>query len=286
MTAIDGGFRIIEISPPRARYFACNVGRRFSHVTLPRNVTSLTAGGPMRAIAPLAFAVLLLVHPRPVSAHEIFAPLVLGAPYGTNEVTFGLDGFHLVAGFDTLNRDGVELLPTISGVVTVDAALNSIQPYVDPSGHDITFYTFGTGLLTIDAYWTSPVGGTPDGPFEAPVAPFAFQVIVDETTGKASNLFVRALPGVFDDAFKDALLMNSTVNFDLVLLLNNLVAVDGDRTSSVRTGTFNLAGAPRLRMRVPEPAALALVVTGLAGWLGRRRRSAIRPRSPRASSTA
>ena len=230
----------------------------------------------MRILAATTFAFLMILGPRSSAAHAIFAPLVWGPPYGESELTFGLEGYHLVAGFHTLSRDGVALSPTIFGRVTVQAEFDSLSSFQTTDGHQNSLYRFGPGLITIDAYWESPFGSTPDGHFEAPLVfrsgccPLVVQV--DETTRRAPNLSVRGLPGVFDEAFREALLMNSGENFGVGLILNNVLNIDGDATSGVRTGTFNPAGRPGLGVQVPEPGVTALLLVA-SGWFLRRRRA-------------
>lgn len=223
----------------------------------------------MRSIVAIVFGLMMLAIPNAGHAHTIVFPILQFPLHGDTTFSFGLDGYHLRAGFDRLEFDGADVFPTVFGQIEIVSGPLLMQTsVVAPDGTVRTGYFYEPGLVTIDAFWDSPFGSAPDGHFEATVNRFS-SIAVAELPFALGRLALGLGPGRFDAAL--AALLGISGGSCCGGLLLDINAIDGDATSAIRSALFS-TGTANLRVTVPEPslAALAIICTG--AWSLRRRR--------------
>ena len=165
---------------------------------------------------------------------------------------------------------------SLDGLVEiVSGPLVSVITTPDAFGQPLTStYQFGAGMLSLQAEWGFPGGGTGHGMFSAPIADFTFSVgeqfpVAPEVCCDAKLLLGA---GLFDAALAEYLgVQPQTIGGVFLLQLDGIVGAPGDPQLF---GFYNGSNVAIDVVAVPEPGALALAAIAAAlTWTRRRRES-------------
>lgn len=231
----------------------------------------------MRTIFSVILAVMLFA-PRETDASELSFLICCDGDWG---FSFGLESFLADGQITALDVDGAEF--PYSGFEgsfdLVSGPLLNLTVSSDPFGGDFSVYTYGPGIVSIDAQWDAPDGQSIlTGSFAGTLLGLTISVCEQcDTTfpGYSQGEVTADLgTGLFDPVFSHALGISGPSSGGLFSFGPD--GIDGDPTSRTRTGGSHTGAADltvsATAIPVPEPSMMALAIAGVGALSARRRR--------------